>query len=60
MPPPIPIGTFFVLTAAFCGHTAVVKLLLSRGADPRLLDNDGCTAADASEDAAVRQLLEPS
>jgi uncharacterized RDD family membrane protein YckC len=52
-----------LMIAAFNGDTAMARLLLERGADPRLQAPGGLTAlqfARESGDAATMQLLQPS
>ncbi|PVU67977.1 hypothetical protein DDW01_00350, partial [Sulfolobus sp. SCGC AB-777_G05] len=40
------------------GHVEIVKILLERGADPRIADNEGHIPLDYAEDSAIRSLLE--
>lgn len=42
--PRTPAGATPLHRAAYCGHVDVVRLLLGRGADPTLCDDDGATA----------------
>jgi cytohesin len=44
--------------AAYCGHVEIVMILLERGADPLIADNEGNIPLDYAEDSAIRSLLE--
>ena len=46
------------LPAVSCGHVPVVKILLYRGIDRSLVDSDGQTAAQLTDDTEVRRLVE--
>ncbi|ELU15059.1 hypothetical protein CAPTEDRAFT_170225 [Capitella teleta] len=50
-----------LMRAAYCGHVEVVKLLLSKGANPLTQDSDGRTAlhkaCERNQSSVVRQLL---
>lgn len=46
-----------IVAAAAAGHAAMVKLLLERGADPELRDQNGETAADVAKKAAFVDVL---
>jgi len=37
------------MRAAFAGHSAMVRMLLRAGADPRVADSDGHDAAERAE-----------
>jgi ankyrin repeat protein len=47
------------MIAAGRGHGEIVKLLLAAGADRKLRDKDGKTAADLATDDAVKTVLLP-
>jgi len=44
--------------AASCGHASLVRLLLSEGADPTILDTDGCTPGSVAADAEIKQIFQ--
>jgi ankyrin repeat protein len=50
-------GRTALMNAAELGHAAIVRRLLSAGADPTLRDKDGKTAADLADGEAVRLAL---
>ena len=50
--------TVLCSTAVSCGHAPVVKILLYRGIDASLVDSDGQTAAELTNDPEVKKLLE--
>src|SRR5277367_5111474 len=56
------IGWELLHWAAFCGHEAVVKLLLEKGANVEYKSGNGCTAlwwaAEKGHEAVVKLLLE--
>ena len=43
--------------AASCGHKGLVLLLLERGADPNIADQEGETANNADTDASVKAVF---
>lgn len=43
--------------ACSCGHANIVRHLLANKADPRIKDNDGETAIDATQDEGVKKVL---
>ena len=43
--------------AAFNGHSEIVKLLIDRGADTSITDNDGTTACNEETDPVIAQLF---
>ena len=43
--------------AAFNGHSDLVKLLIDRGADSSIVDNDGNTACNEETDPVIAQLF---
>ena len=43
--------------ACMCEHANVVELLLKRGADPSIIDDDGFSPVQATENKEIRQLL---
>jgi len=45
-------------SAALNGHVEIVKILLERGADPRIADNRGHIPLDYAKDSVIRSLLE--
>lgn len=50
-------GRTALMIAAERGHADIARLLLARGASPRVTDRDGHSAADLAVDATLRELL---
>ena len=50
-------GTQALMIAAALGHATAVEILVSRGADKTLLDNDGKSASELASDEAIRARL---
>ena len=55
---PVPHDRMRLHIPAFLGYVDVVKVLLERGADPRIADNRGHIPLDYAEDSTIRSLLE--
>ena len=43
--------------AVSCGHEEVVRLLLDKGADASIKDEDDCAPLDLAENEQMRQLI---
>jgi ankyrin repeat protein len=50
-------GRTALMIAAALGHATAVEILVSRGADKTLLDNDGKSASELASDEAIRARL---
>jgi ankyrin repeat protein len=46
------------MAASLNGHAEIVKLLLEKGANPGLKNNEGKTALDYAENSDINRLLE--
>jgi hypothetical protein len=51
-------GLTALMQAAIGGHTAVVRLLLDRGADARITDEEGLTALEIAEEVDEPKVVE--
>lgn len=50
-------GQTALFYASSCGHDSCLRLLLARGADKSILDNDGRSCVDAAYDDEMRDIL---
>ena len=51
-------GTTILMLASYYGHTELVQLILSRGADPNLKDKQGRTALRRASDSGNLEVVE--
>jgi len=54
------LAIYLLISAASCEHMAVVRLLLSRGADVTLTDSDGTSVVDSTDNKDIIALLKAS
>ena len=47
-----------LIGASYRGHTDTVRVLVDKGADPTVKDNDGQTAADVADNQEIKQILQ--